>query len=75
MSNDGTTIQTSNHFPAFRGKTILGIPRIKEGIALSADLNALGLAQSLIVALAYQSGKLDQPPGFLRIIILGTFLG
>ena len=75
MSNDRTTIQTGNHLPAFRGKTIPGIPRIKERIALSADLDALGLAQSLIVALAYQPGKLDQPLGFLRIIILGTFLG
>jgi hypothetical protein len=75
MSNDRTTIQTGNHFPAFRRKTILGISRIKEGIAFSADLDALGLAQSLIVTLAYQSGKLDQPLGFLRIIILGTFLG
>ena len=54
---------------------MLRISRIKEGIAFSADLDALGLAQSLIVALAYQSGKLDQPLGFLRIIILGTFLG
>ena len=75
MSNDRTTIQTGNHLPAFRRKTMLGISRIKEGITLSADLDALGLAQSLIVALAYQSGKLDQPLGFLRIIILGTFLG
>ena len=75
MSNDGTTIQTGNHLPAFRRKTIPGIPRIKERIALSADLDALGLAQSLIVTLAYQPSKLDQPLGFLRIIILGTFLG
>ena len=75
MSNDRTTIQTGNHLPALGRKTILGILRIKEGIAFSADLDALGLAQSLIVALAYQSGKLDQPLGFLRIIILGTFLG
>tara|TARA_Y100001001_G_scaffold75942_1_gene73925 strand:+ start:299 stop:526 length:228 start_codon:yes stop_codon:yes gene_type:complete len=75
MSNDRTTIQTGNHLPAFWRQTILGIPRIKERIAFSADLDALGLAQSLIVALAYQSGKLDQPLGFLRIIILGTFLG
>ena len=75
MPNNRTTIQTGNHLPAFRRKTILRIPRIKEGIALSADFNALGLAQSLIVALTYQSGKLDQPLRFLRIIILGTFLG
>ena len=75
MSNNRTTIQTGNHLPAFWRQTILGIPRIKERIAFSADLDTLGLAQSLIVALAYQSGKLDQPPGFLRIIILGTFLG
>ena len=75
MSNDRTTIQTGNHLPAFRRKTIPGIPRIKERIAFSADLDALGLAQSLIVTLAYQSGKLDQSLGFLRIIILGTFLG
>ena len=75
MSNDRTTIQTGNHLPALGRKTILGILRIKKRIAFSADLDALGLAQSLIVALAYQSGKLDQPPGFLRIIILGTFLG
>tara|TARA_B100000745_G_scaffold145091_1_gene94968 strand:- start:518 stop:745 length:228 start_codon:yes stop_codon:yes gene_type:complete len=75
MSNDRTTIQTGNHLPAFWRQTILGIPRIKERIAFSANLDALGLAQSLIVALAYQSGKLDQPLGFLRIIILGTFLG
>ena len=75
MSNDRTTIQTGNHLPALGRKTILGILRIKEGIAFSADLDALGLAQSLIVALAYQSGKLDQPLGFLRIIILRTFLG
>ena len=75
MSNNRTTTQTGNHLPAFRRKTILGIPRIKEGIAFSADLDALRLAQSLIVALAYQSGKLDQPLRFLRIIILGTFLG
>ena len=75
MSDNRTTIQTGNRLPTFRRKTILGIPRIKEGIALSADLDALRLAQSLIVALAYQSGKLDQPLGFLRIIILGTFLG
>ena len=54
---------------------MLGIPRIKEGITLSADLDALGLTQSLIVTLAYQSGKLNQPLGFLRIAILGTFLG
>ena len=75
MSNDRTTIQTGNHLPAFWRQTILGIPRIKERIAFSADLDALRLAQSLIVALAYQSSKLDQPLGFLRIIILGTFLG
>jgi len=75
MSTDRTTIQTGNHLPAFRRKTIPGIPRIKERIAFSADLDALGLAQSLIVTLAYQSGKLDQPLGFLRIILLGTFLG
>jgi len=75
MSNDRTTIQTGNHLPAFWRQTILGIPRIKERIAFSANLDALGLAQSLIVTLAYQSGKLDQPLGFLRIIILGTFLG
>jgi hypothetical protein len=75
MSNNRTTIQTGNHLPAFRRKTMLGIPRIKEGITLSADLDALGLTQSLIVALAYQPSKLDQSLGFLRIIILGTFLG
>jgi hypothetical protein len=75
MSNDGTTIQAGNHLPALWRQTIPGIPRIKERIAFSADLDALGLAQSLIVTLAYQSGKLDQPLGFLRIIILGTFLG
>jgi hypothetical protein len=75
MSNDRTTIQAGNHLPALWRQTILGIPRIKERIAFSADLDALGLAQSLIVTLAYQSGKLDQPLGFLRIIILGTFLG
>ena len=75
MSNDRTTIQTGNHLPAFWRQTILGIPRIKERIAFSANLDALGLAQSLIVALAYQSSKLYQPLGFLRIIILGTFLG
>ena len=75
MSNEGTKSQTGNHLPAYRRKTILGIPRIKEVITLSAELDALGLAQSLIVAFAYQSGKLDQPLGCLRIIILGTFLG
>jgi len=75
MSNDRTTIQAGNHLPALWRQTIPGIPRIKERIAFSADLDALGLAQSLIVTLAYQSGKLDQPLGFLRIIILGTFLG
>jgi len=75
MSNDRTTIQAGNHLPALWRQTIPGIPRIKERIAFSADLDALGLAQSLIVALTYQSGKLDQPLGFLRIIILGTFLG
>ena len=75
MSNDRTTIQAGNHLPALWRQTILGIPRIKERIAFSADLDALGLAQSLIVTLAYQSGKLDQPLGFRRIIILGTFLG
>jgi hypothetical protein len=75
MSNDRTAIQTGNRLPAFWRQSILGIPRIKKRIALSADLDTLGLAQSLIVTLAYQSGKLDQPLGFLRIIILGTFLG
>ena len=75
MSNDRTTIQTGNHLPAFRRKTIPGIPRIKERIAFSADIDAVGRAQSLIVTRAYQSGKLDQPLGFLRIAILGTFLG
>ena len=75
MSNDRTTIQAGNHLPALWRQTIPGIPRIKERIAFSADLDALGLAQSLIITLAYQSGKLDQPLGFLRIIILGTFLG
>ena len=74
MSNYGTTIQTGDHLPALGRKTILGILRIKEGIAFSTDLDALGLAQSLIVTLAYQSGKLNQPLGFLRIAILGTFL-
>ena len=75
MSNDRTTIQAGNHLPALRRQTILRIPRIKERIALSADLDTLGLAQSLIIALAYQSGKLDQSLGFLRVVILGTFLG
>jgi hypothetical protein len=75
MSNDRTTIQAGNHLPALWRQTIPGIPRIKERIAFSADLDALGLAQSLIVALAYQPGKLDQPLGFRRIAILGTFLG
>jgi hypothetical protein len=74
MSNDRTTIQTGNHLPAFWRLAIPRIPRIKKRIALSADLDTLGLAQSLIVTLTYQSGKLDQPLGFLRIIILGTFL-
>ena len=74
MSNDRTTIQTGNRLPAFWRQSILGISRIKKRIALSADLDTLGLAQSLIVTLTYQSGKLDQPLGFLRIIILGTFL-
>ena len=75
MSNDRATIQAGNHLPALRRQTILRIPRIEERIALSAYLNTLGLAQSLIVALAYQSSKFDQPLGFLRILILGTFLG
>jgi hypothetical protein len=74
MSNNRTTIQTGNRLPAFWRQPILGIPRIKERIALSADLDTLGLAQSLIVTLTYQPGKLNQPLGFLRIIILGTFL-
>jgi hypothetical protein len=75
MSNDRTTIQAGNHLPALGRQTMLGIPRIKERIAFSADFDALGLAQSLIVTLAYQPGKLDQPLAFLRIIILRTFLG
>jgi hypothetical protein len=44
MSNDRTTIQAGNHLPALWRQTILGIPRIKERIAFSADLDALGLA-------------------------------
>tara|TARA_B100000953_G_scaffold225028_1_gene186610 strand:+ start:271 stop:498 length:228 start_codon:yes stop_codon:yes gene_type:complete len=75
MANDRTTIQTSNHLPTLGRQPIFGIFRIKERIALSADLDTLGLTQSLIVTLTYQSGKLDQPFGFFRIAILGTFLG